>query len=108
MFYLCVYCVINLSTYFDCDRTLLGNNHESFHFGLKKTNGLNMCIDPGSGTIFSPNLYDVCIRADDGTQIQCHKCVLVARLEYFLSMLGSGWIVVRTKHYWLKHILLAH
>ncbi|KAK7108349.1 inhibitor of Bruton tyrosine kinase-like [Littorina saxatilis] len=37
-------------------------------------------------------LYDVCIRADDSTTIQCHKCVLAARLEYFHSMLGSGWI----------------
>lgn len=39
-----------------------------------------------------PELYDVCIRADDSTAIQCHKCVLAARLEYFQSMLGSGWI----------------
>ncbi|KAL8560153.1 hypothetical protein ACOMHN_021648 [Nucella lapillus] len=37
-------------------------------------------------------LYDVCIQADDTTTIQCHKCVLAARLEYFHSMLGSGWI----------------
>ncbi|XP_076444948.1 inhibitor of Bruton tyrosine kinase-like [Babylonia areolata] len=37
-------------------------------------------------------LYDVCIRTDDDTMIQCHKCILAARLEYFHSMLGSGWI----------------
>lgn len=37
-------------------------------------------------------LYDVCIRAEDKTTFQCHKCVLAARLEYFHSMLGSGWI----------------
>ncbi|XP_025096853.1 inhibitor of Bruton tyrosine kinase-like isoform X2 [Pomacea canaliculata] len=39
-----------------------------------------------------PELYDVCIRAEDGTTVQCHKCILAARLEYFHSMLGSGWI----------------
>ncbi|KAK7483280.1 hypothetical protein BaRGS_00025447 [Batillaria attramentaria] len=39
-----------------------------------------------------PEVYDVCIRAEDSTTIQCHKCVLTARLEYFHSMLGSGWI----------------
>lgn len=41
-----------------------------------------------------PELYDVCIRAEDGTTVQCHKCILAARLEYFHSMLGSGWIEV--------------
>ncbi|KAK2162357.1 hypothetical protein LSH36_100g11000 [Paralvinella palmiformis] len=38
------------------------------------------------------HLYDVCIAAEDGSTIQCHKCILVARLEYFRSMLASGWI----------------
>ncbi|XP_041354992.1 inhibitor of Bruton tyrosine kinase-like isoform X2 [Gigantopelta aegis] len=37
-------------------------------------------------------LHDVCIKADDNTTVHCHKCILVARLEYFHSMLGSGWI----------------
>lgn len=40
----------------------------------------------------SPEMYDVCIASEDGIRLQCHKCVLVARLEYFRSMLGSGWI----------------
>ncbi|XP_048239918.1 inhibitor of Bruton tyrosine kinase-like [Haliotis rufescens] len=39
-----------------------------------------------------PELCDVSIEAEDGTMIQCHKCVLVARLEYFHSMLGCGWM----------------
>ena len=43
---------------------------------------------------FSPSLYDVCIKGEDGVSVQCHKCVLVARLEYFRSMLGSGWVEV--------------
>ncbi|XP_077869618.1 inhibitor of Bruton tyrosine kinase-like [Saccoglossus kowalevskii] len=37
------------------------------------------------------HLCDVSIQTDDGEALQCHKCVLVARLEYFRSMLGSGW-----------------
>ena len=44
--------------------------------------------------VYRRELYDVCIRAEDNTTIQCHKCVLAARLEYFHSMLGSGWIEV--------------
>ncbi|KAH9507256.1 hypothetical protein Btru_056735 [Bulinus truncatus] len=39
-----------------------------------------------------PELYDVNISSQDGEQIQCHKCVLVARLEYFYSMLSTGWV----------------
>ncbi|XP_067674243.1 inhibitor of Bruton tyrosine kinase-like [Haliotis asinina] len=39
-----------------------------------------------------PELCDVSIEAEDGTAIKCHKCVLVARLEYFHSMLGCGWM----------------
>ena len=51
---------------------------------------------------FSPSLYDVCIKGEDGVSVQCHKCVLVARLEYFRSMLGSGWVevsVTNTNHF---------
>ncbi|XP_070564360.1 inhibitor of Bruton tyrosine kinase-like [Ptychodera flava] len=43
------------------------------------------------------SLYDVSIETADGLVIDCHKCVLVARLEYFHSMLGSGWIETSTK-----------
>lgn len=37
-------------------------------------------------------MYDVNISTEDGHKIQCHKCVLVSRLEYFHSMLATGWI----------------
>ncbi|WAR08874.1 IBTK-like protein [Mya arenaria] len=37
-------------------------------------------------------MYDVSVVSDDGEVFQCHKCILVARLQYFHSMLGSGWI----------------
>ncbi|KAI8498457.1 hypothetical protein Bbelb_236590 [Branchiostoma belcheri] len=40
----------------------------------------------------SPHLYDLSIRCVDGEVVPCHKCVLVAQLEYFRSMLGSGWM----------------
>ncbi|XP_019628197.1 PREDICTED: inhibitor of Bruton tyrosine kinase-like [Branchiostoma belcheri] len=40
----------------------------------------------------SPHLYDLAIRCVDGEVVPCHKCVLVAQLEYFRSMLGSGWM----------------
>ncbi|CAH1798653.1 unnamed protein product [Owenia fusiformis] len=38
------------------------------------------------------SLYDVEIKSEDGLTIKCHKCVLVARLEYFHSMLATGWV----------------
>lgn len=38
------------------------------------------------------DLYDVRIQSDNNTVVSCHKCVLVARLEYFHSMLASGWV----------------
>ncbi|CAC5394250.1 unnamed protein product [Mytilus coruscus] len=37
-------------------------------------------------------LYDVCIQSEDGVEFMCHKCILVARLEYFQSMLSCGWV----------------
>lgn len=33
----------------------------------------------------SPELYDVVIVCEDGSELQCHKCILVARL----GMLGT-------------------
>ncbi|XP_071955936.1 inhibitor of Bruton tyrosine kinase-like [Antedon mediterranea] len=42
-------------------------------------------------------LSDVSLEAEDGTTFRCHKSVLVARLEYFHSMLASGWIETSSK-----------
>ncbi|RUS75693.1 hypothetical protein EGW08_016535 [Elysia chlorotica] len=39
-----------------------------------------------------PELFDVTIKSEDGQERQCHKCVLVSRLEYFYSMLATGWL----------------
>ena len=43
---------------------------------------------------YSKDMYDVSISSSDDVVIYCHKCVLVARLEYFHSMLASGWMEV--------------
>jgi hypothetical protein len=40
------------------------------------------------------NLYDVRIRSEDGQELRAHKCVLVARLDYFRSMLSGSWVEV--------------
>ncbi|XP_071800881.1 inhibitor of Bruton tyrosine kinase-like [Asterias amurensis] len=37
-------------------------------------------------------LVDVVLSSEEGILFPCHKCILVARLEYFQGMLGSGWI----------------
>jgi hypothetical protein len=37
-------------------------------------------------------LSDISIKSEDGIEYKCHKCILMARLEYFRGMLGSGWI----------------
>ena len=40
-------------------------------------------------------MVDVLLQSDDGTVFRCHKCVLVARLEYFEHMFGGfGWVEV--------------
>lgn len=39
-----------------------------------------------------PELYDVVIETEDGRKLRCHKCILVARSEYFHSMFVSDWI----------------
>jgi hypothetical protein len=40
------------------------------------------------------NLYDVRIRSEDGQELHAHKCVLIARLDYFRSMLSGRWVEV--------------
>ncbi|XP_063954638.1 inhibitor of Bruton tyrosine kinase-like [Lytechinus pictus] len=42
------------------------------------------------------HLSDVILESEEGTQFPCHKCVLSARLDYFQSMLGSGWMEAST------------
>ena len=40
------------------------------------------------------HLYDTRIRSEEGKELRAHKCVLVARLEYFHSMLSGSWFEV--------------
>lgn len=42
------------------------------------------------------HLSDVVLKSDEGTLFPCHKCVLTARLDYFQSMLGCGWMEAST------------
>ncbi|XP_076259663.1 inhibitor of Bruton tyrosine kinase isoform X2 [Rhynchophorus ferrugineus] len=39
-----------------------------------------------------PELYDVDIQCSDGAVLRAHKCLLVARSEYFSSMFSVRWI----------------
>ena len=38
-----------------------------------------------------PELHDTIINCLDDESLKCHKCILVARSEYFSSMLSFGW-----------------
>ena len=38
-----------------------------------------------------PELHDTVINSIDNESFKCHKCVLIARSEYFASMLSFGW-----------------
>ncbi|XP_031570071.1 inhibitor of Bruton tyrosine kinase-like [Actinia tenebrosa] len=39
-----------------------------------------------------PEFHDVAIESEDHVNFHCHKCVLVAQLDYFRSMLACGWL----------------
>jgi len=41
------------------------------------------------------NLCDATVVSLEGDQIQAHRCILAARLEYFNSMFAHGWAEVR-------------
>lgn len=44
-----------------------------------------------------PELYDVTIKCANNMEIKAHKCVLVARLEYFSLMFSHSWAEVNIK-----------
>lgn len=39
-----------------------------------------------------PEFSDVTIKSKDGSEFKCHRCVLIARSEYFCSMLTNDWL----------------
>ncbi|XP_053674901.1 inhibitor of Bruton tyrosine kinase [Anopheles nili] len=43
-----------------------------------------------------PELYDLTIELQDDKRMRAHKCVLVARLDYFSMMFTHGWTERRT------------
>ncbi|XP_055639005.1 inhibitor of Bruton tyrosine kinase [Toxorhynchites rutilus septentrionalis] len=45
-----------------------------------------------------PNLRDVTIKLQDNQEIKAHKCVLMARLEYFNMMFSHTWNESKTVH----------
>ncbi|KAK2710725.1 hypothetical protein QYM36_012037, partial [Artemia franciscana] len=40
----------------------------------------------------SKELCDVILVSEEGKELEAHRCVLAARLDYFRSMFGLGWI----------------
>lgn len=40
------------------------------------------------------NFWDISLKSDDEMEIKAHKCILVARLEYFNCMISQGWMEV--------------
>jgi len=38
-----------------------------------------------------PELQDVTIETEEGKEVMAHRCILVARSEYFAGMFSSGW-----------------
>ncbi|XP_029709286.1 inhibitor of Bruton tyrosine kinase [Aedes albopictus] len=69
--------------------------------------GLNECLKSSSGKPpiedfpklsrdAYPDLRDVTIRLQDNQEIKAHKCVLMARLEYFNMMFSHTWTESKT------------
>ena len=51
-----------------------------------------LCLKPRILNFSSlPELHDTVINCVDDESFKCHKCILVARSEYFSSMLSLGW-----------------
>lgn len=66
--------------------------------GVKLINGQIKLVEsnPVDKISFNRNsltkLYDVNLISSDGSVFHCHKCILIARLDYFHSMLSTAWI----------------
>ena len=51
---------------------------------------------------YRSDFFNITIKAEDGTMMNCHKCILMARVEYFERMLSSNWIEVN----WIINITI--
>ena len=71
-----------------------GLRYEDGHIKLKQDCQLSHLKTPILRRQDHQYLYDVRIRSEEGKELQAHKCVLVARLEYFHSMFCGSWVEV--------------
>jgi len=68
--------------------------YEDGHIMIKQGCRLSSLASPFLKRDDYQNLYDVRIRSEDGKELRAHKCVLVARLDYFHNMLSGRWVEV--------------
>jgi hypothetical protein len=68
--------------------------YEDGHILMKQSCQLSRLSAPFMKREEFQNLYDVRICSEDGQELRAHKCVLVARLDYFRSMLSGRWVEV--------------
>ncbi len=59
---------------------------------MLKENGKQPRAQPCFSRKSFPEFHDVVIVSEEGEEIPCHRCLLSARSEYFMSMFGLGWI----------------
>lgn len=46
----------------------------------------SICFNDFFRLITSPELYDVTLLSEEGTELRCHKCILVARLGTYENL----------------------
>lgn len=59
---------------------------------LRESRELESWTPPKLDRKLYPEFYDTKIASNDGATFRAHRCILAARLEYFHSMFGGGWI----------------
>ena len=64
--------------------------HSSSEFGCLHETVLvvssSICLNDFFRLITSPELYDVTLLSEEGTELRCHKCILVARLGTYENL----------------------
>jgi hypothetical protein len=68
--------------------------YEDDHIMIKQGCRLSSLTAPVLKRDDYQGVYDVRIRSEDGKELRAHKCVLVARLDYFRNMLSGRWVEV--------------
>lgn len=68
---------------------------------LKKSSSLNNINDSKVNFVFNrcehQNLHDITLKCSDG-EVNAHRCILSARMEYFGNMLSNRWSGVSAKN----------